>query len=105
MASDKGIEMAEVTSSKRPGVTHERFQSRMNIYRSRSNECAQKYGKTVEAMNKQDLDQTIFLKQKFLQNKEKRGSKKKLDNPNNNPSMVSILPLFDYVRMYVFARS
>ncbi len=81
--------MAEVTPSKRQEYL-ERFQNRLAGYKKQSQESVRKYQHTLDALVEQDADQTLFLKQKFLQNKEKRAAKKKLDNPNNNPSLVSV---------------
>lgn len=80
--------MAEVTPSKRQ-ENLERFQNRLAGYKKHSQECVRKYQHTFDALVEQDVDQTLFLKQKFLQNKEKRAAKRKLDNSSSTPSSVS----------------
>lgn len=85
--------MAEVTPRKRQDL-QERFNNRLAGYRKHSSECGKKYHQTQVAIYEQDNDQTLFLKQKFLQNTQKRGAKRKLDNPNNTSSVVSRIPSF-----------
>lgn len=81
------IRMAEVTPSKRQ-ENLERFQNRLAGYKKHSQESARKYQHTFDAIIEQDSDQTLFLKQKFLQNKERKASKHKLNS--NNQSLVSV---------------
>lgn len=85
--------MAEVTPSKRQ-TELERFHNRLAGYKKHSQECVRKYEQTFSALVEQDVDQTTYLKQKFLQSKEKRAAKKKLDNPTNNSSVVSFTNLY-----------
>ena len=84
--------MAEVTPSKRQANQQERFQNRLAGYKKHSAECSRKFQQTFHALVEHDIDQTQYLKQKFLQSKEKRAPKKKLDHPNNNASLVSLIP-------------
>lgn len=78
--------MAEVTPSKRQ-ENLERFHNRLAGYRKHSQEATRKFQPTFDAIIEQDSDQTLFLKQKFLQNRERKASKHKLNS--NNQSLVS----------------
>jgi hypothetical protein len=68
-----------------------RFQNRLAGYKKHSEECSKKYENTFKAQCEQDASQTKYLRTKFLQNKDKRSVKKKIDHSNNNnTSMVSV---------------
>lgn len=82
--------MAEVIPRKRQ-AEHERFHNRLTNYKKHSLECGKRYEHTFEGQVEHDADQTMFLKQKFLQNKEKRAAKKKLDTSSNTVALVSFI--------------
>lgn len=93
--------MADVLPRKRQAEI-ERFQNRLTNYKRHSLQCENKFKNTFEALVEHDLDQTQFLQQKFVQSKEKRAAKKKLDTSSNTAALVSfIIPFIICTYMYI----
>uniref|UniRef100_A0A0A9X9K9 Neurogenic protein mastermind n=1 Tax=Lygus hesperus TaxID=30085 RepID=A0A0A9X9K9_LYGHE len=74
---------ADVLPPKKQAVV-ERLTRRMESYRRHQNDCIPRFNHSFNGVVKQNLQDTLLLKQRFLENKAKRGLKKSDKKPQEN---------------------
>lgn len=78
----------EVLPPKKQAVV-ERLRRRIESYRRHQNDCIPRFDHTFNGVVEQNLQDTLLLKQRFLENKAKRGIKKSEKKPPEN----NVLPV------------
>ena len=77
--------MGDVLPPKRQAVV-DRLRRRIESYRRRQSECIPRFDQSFNGLCEQNIQETLVLKQRFLESKAKRAAKKtdkKQDNSNN----------------------
>ncbi|KAJ9599034.1 hypothetical protein L9F63_010491 [Diploptera punctata] len=77
--------MGDVLPPKRQAVV-DRLRRRIESYRRRQSDCIPRFDQSFNGLCEQNIQETLVLKQRFLESKAKRAAKKtdkKQDNSNN----------------------
>ncbi|KYN06869.1 Neurogenic protein mastermind [Cyphomyrmex costatus] len=87
--------MGEVLTPKRQAIV-DRLRRRLESYRRRQNDCIPRFDQSFNGLCEQNIQDTLMLKQRFLESKAKRQAKK-TDKKQNDPiglSNVHMVRLF-----------
>ncbi|KYN22818.1 Neurogenic protein mastermind [Trachymyrmex cornetzi] len=87
--------MGEVLTPKRQAIV-DRLRRRLESYRRRQNDCIPRFDQSFNGLCEQNIQDTLVLKQRFLESKAKRQAKK-TDKKQNDPiglSNVHMVRLF-----------
>ncbi|KAG5317314.1 MAM protein, partial [Pseudoatta argentina] len=79
--------MGEVLTPKRQAIV-DRLRRRLENYRRRQNDCIPRFDQSFNGLCEQNIQDTLVLKQRFLESKAKRQAKK-TDKKQNDPISLS----------------
>ncbi|XP_018406500.1 PREDICTED: neurogenic protein mastermind-like [Cyphomyrmex costatus] len=79
--------MGEVLTPKRQAIV-DRLRRRLESYRRRQNDCIPRFDQSFNGLCEQNIQDTLMLKQRFLESKAKRQAKK-TDKKQNDPIGLS----------------
>ncbi|KYQ54022.1 Neurogenic protein mastermind [Trachymyrmex zeteki] len=79
--------MGEVLTPKRQAIV-DRLRRRLESYRRRQNDCIPRFDQSFNGLCEQNIQDTLVLKQRFLESKAKRQAKK-TDKKQNDPIGLS----------------
>lgn len=98
--------MAEVITPKRQAVV-DRLRRRIENYRKHQSDCVPRFNQAFNGIVEQNVQDTMALKQRYLENKSKRAAKKtekKIpDNPLQGLHAVTVSRLKDFI-FYMLGR-
>lgn len=93
--------MGEVLTPKRQAVV-DRLRRRIESYRRRQTDCIPRFDQSFNGLCEQNIQDTLVLKQRFLESKAKRQAKK-TDKKQSEPVGLSSVHVVSHILLYLLA--